>query len=194
MAAPALAASIADCAICCGVTGTAGLRPGVSAEPVTAQEIMTLRCMLPPSRALQSGKDVAEAWQLTPSLRIDLALLWGRDSCDLTSNFARMPLPCLDLGAGLSQDGSVRELTPETRLSSPHGWLVTDLSAACDFHGCSARHNARAPYCAVRGCLQAAGFREALSLRVRFQRIRRRAYEVRRAILPGRHSLHHFRS
>ena len=46
MAAPALAASIADWAICCGVTGTAGLRPGVSAEPVTAQEIMTLRCML----------------------------------------------------------------------------------------------------------------------------------------------------
>ena len=45
MAAPALAASIADCAICAGVTGTAGLRPGVSAEPVTAHETMTLRCM-----------------------------------------------------------------------------------------------------------------------------------------------------
>src|SRR3954452_2834129 len=45
MAAPALAASIADCAICCGVTGTAGFFPGVSAEPVTAQEIMTLRCI-----------------------------------------------------------------------------------------------------------------------------------------------------
>src|SRR5205807_10526111 len=56
MAAPALAASIADCAICAGVTGTAGLRPGVSAEPVTAHETMTLHCM-PPSqdtdRALQ---------------------------------------------------------------------------------------------------------------------------------------------
>src|SRR5947209_4042365 len=48
MAAPALAASIEDLAICSGVTGTAGLRPGVSAEPVTAHEIMTLRCMLPP--------------------------------------------------------------------------------------------------------------------------------------------------
>src|SRR6516164_8413057 len=45
MAAPALAASMADCAICVGVTGTAGLRPGVSAEPVTAHEIMTLRCI-----------------------------------------------------------------------------------------------------------------------------------------------------
>src|SRR5215471_17198988 len=45
MAAPALAASMADCAICAGVTGTAGLRPGVSAEPVTAHEIMTLRCI-----------------------------------------------------------------------------------------------------------------------------------------------------
>src|SRR6185295_7136195 len=48
MAAPALAASMADCAICSGVTGTAGLRPSVSADPVTAHEIMTLRCMPPP--------------------------------------------------------------------------------------------------------------------------------------------------
>src|ERR1700730_5555427 len=49
MAAPALAASIEERAICSGVTGTAGLRPGVSAEPVTAQEIMTLRCIVPPN-------------------------------------------------------------------------------------------------------------------------------------------------
>src|SRR6201994_3940987 len=45
IAAPALAASMADCAICCGVTGTAGFLPGVSAEPVTAQEIITFRAM-----------------------------------------------------------------------------------------------------------------------------------------------------
>jgi hypothetical protein len=43
-----LAASIAEAAICAGVTGTAGLRPGVSAEPVTAHEIITLRCMSSP--------------------------------------------------------------------------------------------------------------------------------------------------
>src|ERR1051325_9460096 len=43
IAAPALAASIADAAICSGITGTAGFFPGVSAEPVTAQEIITLR-------------------------------------------------------------------------------------------------------------------------------------------------------
>src|SRR5262245_65421124 len=48
MAAPALAAPMADCAICSGVTGTAGLRPGVSAEPVTAHEIITFRGMLLP--------------------------------------------------------------------------------------------------------------------------------------------------
>ena len=48
MAAPALAASSAEVAICSGVTGTAGLRPGVSAEPVTAHEMMTLRCMTSP--------------------------------------------------------------------------------------------------------------------------------------------------
>src|SRR5580704_19001602 len=48
MAAPALAASIDERAICSGVTGTAGLRPGVSAEPVTAHEMITLRCIVPP--------------------------------------------------------------------------------------------------------------------------------------------------
>src|ERR1700760_1478886 len=51
MAPPALAASIADCAICAGVTGTAGFLPGVSAEPVTAQAIITLRFMFPPAAA-----------------------------------------------------------------------------------------------------------------------------------------------
>ena len=43
MAAPALAASIADAAISSGVTGTARLRAGVSADPVTAQLTMILR-------------------------------------------------------------------------------------------------------------------------------------------------------
>src|SRR4051812_29088900 len=41
IAAPALAASRQELAICSGVTGTAGFRPGVSADPVTAQEIIT---------------------------------------------------------------------------------------------------------------------------------------------------------
>src|SRR5437879_3789225 len=45
MAAPAFAASVQDWAISAGETGTAGLRLGESAEPVTAQEIMTLRCI-----------------------------------------------------------------------------------------------------------------------------------------------------
>src|SRR5262249_23718825 len=48
-AAPALAASMADWAIWAGVTGTAGFLPGVSAEPVTAHAIITLRCMVPPA-------------------------------------------------------------------------------------------------------------------------------------------------
>src|SRR3954451_10580441 len=43
IAAPALAASIADEAICSGVTGTAGFLPTLSADPVTAHEIITLR-------------------------------------------------------------------------------------------------------------------------------------------------------
>jgi hypothetical protein len=46
--APALAASRQELAICSGVTGTAGLRLGVSAEPVTAQEIITFLAMFLP--------------------------------------------------------------------------------------------------------------------------------------------------
>ena len=34
-----------DCAISSGVTGTAGFFPGESADPVTAHEMITLRCM-----------------------------------------------------------------------------------------------------------------------------------------------------
>jgi hypothetical protein len=48
IAAPTMAASIEDRAISAGVTGTAGFLPGLSAEPVTAQETMTLRCIAPP--------------------------------------------------------------------------------------------------------------------------------------------------
>src|SRR5581483_459231 len=44
IAAPALAASIAEAAICSGVTGTAGFLATESADPVTAHEIMILRC------------------------------------------------------------------------------------------------------------------------------------------------------
>ena len=54
MAAPALAASIHEAAICAGLTGTAGFFPGESAEPVTAHEIITLRCMFPTG----NGRDV----------------------------------------------------------------------------------------------------------------------------------------
>src|SRR4029078_457984 len=60
LAATALAASIADAAICSGVTGTAGFLPGVSADPVTAQEIITLRdTTLPPSRLIPSAYNAA---------------------------------------------------------------------------------------------------------------------------------------
>src|ERR1051325_1112404 len=45
IAAPALAASRQELAICSGVTGTAGFLPGGSAEPVTAQEIITFRAI-----------------------------------------------------------------------------------------------------------------------------------------------------
>src|SRR5262249_29433140 len=65
IAAPALAASIADVAICSGVTGTAGLRPGVSAEPVTAQEMITLRCMVAPGLFRQRSYGVSTTRPIT---------------------------------------------------------------------------------------------------------------------------------
>ena len=45
-AAPAFAASIADSAICCGVTGTLSLLPVVSPAPVTAQVMKTSQFMM----------------------------------------------------------------------------------------------------------------------------------------------------
>ena len=47
-AAPALAASIADAAICSGVTGTCGLFPTVSPAPVMAQVMKTSQFMVNP--------------------------------------------------------------------------------------------------------------------------------------------------
>src|SRR5712692_2584887 len=66
IAAPALAASSADCAICAGVTGTAGLRPGVSADPVTAHEIMTFRCMPPPAPRCLLVESLPRGWGTSP--------------------------------------------------------------------------------------------------------------------------------
>src|SRR3954454_17258669 len=54
IAAPALAASRQELAICSGVTGTAGFLPGVSAEPVTVKEIITFRAMPPSLKRLSS--------------------------------------------------------------------------------------------------------------------------------------------
>ena len=45
IAAPARAASIAESAICAGVTGTCSLRPAVSPAPVTAQVTKTSQFM-----------------------------------------------------------------------------------------------------------------------------------------------------
>src|ERR1051325_2127877 len=59
IAAPALAASSAEAAICCGLTGTAGFLAGVSAEPVTAHEIITFRCIA--SLALASSRQARAA-------------------------------------------------------------------------------------------------------------------------------------
>src|SRR5690242_12522638 len=91
-AAPALAASMADCAICAGVTGTAGFFPGVSAEPVTAQAIITLRFICPPAGACRgklsavSARPDTGAGQAESSGRLDPGQsrgLWGRLACGI---------------------------------------------------------------------------------------------------------------
>src|SRR6266436_7582324 len=74
MAAQALAASMADCAICCGVTGTAGFFPGVSAYPVTAHEIITLRCMVAPA-SCQLSQFSARSGHVEPFIRVMAALV-----------------------------------------------------------------------------------------------------------------------
>src|SRR5712691_3612990 len=98
IAAPALAASIADCAICAGVTGTAGLRPGVSADPVTAHEIMTLRCISSPR--LPVGVPVVAA--------------------KLYASRARKPSPMTAYGVGVGDRAQEREeLVSRFRRSYP---------------------------------------------------------------------------
>src|SRR5882724_7918897 len=71
MAAPALAASTAEAAICAGVTGTTGFFPTESADPVTAQDIITLRCM-----GVLSRRDVLLSPHITALRRIRI-----RDGC-----------------------------------------------------------------------------------------------------------------
>src|SRR5947207_15873699 len=92
IAAPALAASMHEAAICAGVTGTAGFLPGESAEPVTAHEIITLRCMLAclpkAARAATSARrELYASSARNPKLREDALLLlfslsrtWGGGS------------------------------------------------------------------------------------------------------------------
>src|SRR4051794_3767037 len=78
-AAPALAASSADWAICCGVTGTAGFLLGVSKEPVRAQVMTILRATrcLPvegrprPAAALRQSRLRADVPQLTARCVMD---------------------------------------------------------------------------------------------------------------------------
>src|SRR5215213_6120273 len=82
IAAPALAASRAEEAICSGLTGTAGFLAGESAaDPVTAHEIITLRCTAcPPDyycRDRLHGSAVAEYWhrgEVFPHLATHCAL------------------------------------------------------------------------------------------------------------------------
>src|SRR5215472_8946510 len=85
MHAPALAASIADAAISGGVTGTAGLREGVSADPVTAQEIITLRCIgLSPVSHSQSFRQITVHCRLPPQFNL-------YQSCRLRRTFVARP-------------------------------------------------------------------------------------------------------
>src|SRR3954464_8468201 len=89
IAAPALAASRQEFAICSGVTGTAGFLPGVSAEPVTAQEIITFRAMPTSLKRLSSFRRGA----LTKGARLGAARQAPRrHSCQELAVRYRLPM------------------------------------------------------------------------------------------------------
>src|SRR5262245_43603857 len=71
MAAPVLAASMQDCAICSGVTGTAGFLPGESAAPVTAHEMITLRCVAACSPGARRDPHTGPGGPMTPTGTIE---------------------------------------------------------------------------------------------------------------------------
>src|SRR5262245_15466129 len=106
-AAPALAASTQELAICSGVTGTAGFLPGESADPVTAHEMITLRCM---AVTLPRGQ-----YALFSASARAVETLWKPSQRPLASRHrnavpgqpqARFPAACLILCAALSQQKS----------------------------------------------------------------------------------------
>src|SRR3954471_20142850 len=80
IAAPALAASIAEAAICSGATGTAGFFPTESADPVTAQEIITLRC-IGRSPVVRNDTFVSPDLTAPPRIRIRIPSVSGTPPC-----------------------------------------------------------------------------------------------------------------
>src|SRR2546421_8116924 len=87
---------MAEEAICSGVTGTAGFLVGESAaEPVTAQEIITLRCTTKPPQLLFFRTDYI-----------------GPPEPD-TAHQARITAPCHSLCAALSQTAFLERIRTE---------------------------------------------------------------------------------
>src|SRR3954453_3428719 len=106
MAAPALAASIAEAAICCGVTGTAGFFAAVSADPVTAHEIITLRCTASSPMSLSAG-------ELTAPRRNGLRDRVGSSSARTLPLIVRCAKPKPGPGTNPNQDSGANQTIPE---------------------------------------------------------------------------------
>src|SRR5579885_1802154 len=68
--------------------------------------------------------------------------------------------------------------------------ILPDSGVSCDRRGAGGGDGRRV----VRGCPAAAGFGEAVALRVRLRAVRRRPGTFRRALLLGRDPVHHLRS
>src|SRR5215475_2272709 len=194
-AAPALAASIEERAICSGVTGTAGFLPGESAEPVTAHEMMILRCICQASpRALtcSSARNSRRGCKLS---RVRSQSFWAAESGHNQSG----PPACLPLCAALSLPNPVlgTNLNGHRGVCEACGALYGGRGGTDFQSGAPKRRRARADERAFAGLpsargvyrggiwyrvgasrhplpagLQAARFREAVRLRMRLQRFR----------------------
>src|SRR4029077_3044977 len=194
IAAPALAASIAEDAICSGVTGTAGFLPGVSADPVTAHEIITLRCTaaLPEFSARKSlqrsaGPDYGVVG-VTSSRTLPLIVRCAKPNA-LQNESVRKNLPdsqrleAYQDTAGGSFGQAGRRVADDR--------AIAGLFAARRVHCGGDRHWPVVARRAVRRRLPKPRPGETLRLRMRLQRIRRRPHEVRRSVLSGRDLVHH---
>ena len=133
--------------------------------------------------------------RLPPCLDLCAALSLGTSLERIRSGCGRFrgTWPAPRRGGGGARDVDCRGDGP-ARIEATDERAAAGLSAARHLHRRRAGHRPGAADRALPRRLQAARSGKALGLRMRLQRLRRRAHEIRRALLPGRDPVHHLRS